>query len=195
VPATTTDRSDERHAEAAGSVESHIGSPTPSLLVLHPGAPQQHSQIRRPRQTLGKRPQPSIYGMDCVGRFGVDRSRLSRVAVTVAVRSLRPRAAGPSVTRRPPRPRHAAPTLIDDRGAGVESSPHVDASSSHVERSSRMTTPRSGSMWGDEAERSRRLRSFVDTHLKCSLTCANRPGTMVVPDGRWWSTSTLVRAD
>jgi putative transposase len=46
VPATTTDRSDEGHAEAAGSVESHIESPPPSLLVLHPGAPQQHSQIR-----------------------------------------------------------------------------------------------------------------------------------------------------
>ena len=45
VPATTTDRSDEGHAEAAGSVESHIGSPTPSLVVLHPGAPQRHSQI------------------------------------------------------------------------------------------------------------------------------------------------------
>ena len=47
VPATMTDRSDERHAETAGSVESHIGPPTPSLLVLHPGAPQRHSQIYR----------------------------------------------------------------------------------------------------------------------------------------------------
>ena len=36
MPRTTTDRSDERHAETAGSVESHIGSPTPSLLVLFP---------------------------------------------------------------------------------------------------------------------------------------------------------------
>jgi hypothetical protein len=52
VPATTTDRSDERHAEAAESVESHIGSPTPSLVVLHPGAPQRHSQtlLRRSDQ-------------------------------------------------------------------------------------------------------------------------------------------------
>ena len=48
VSATTTDRSDERPAEAAGSVESHIESPTPSLAVLHPGAPQRHSQIRSP---------------------------------------------------------------------------------------------------------------------------------------------------
>ena len=45
MPATATDRSDEGHAEAAESVESHIGSPTPSLVVLHPGAPQRHSQI------------------------------------------------------------------------------------------------------------------------------------------------------
>jgi hypothetical protein len=52
VPATTTDRSDEGHAEAAGSVESHIGSPPPSLLVLHPGAPQRHSQIRRSRLSV-----------------------------------------------------------------------------------------------------------------------------------------------
>src|SRR5829696_6071708 len=52
VPATTTDRSDEGHAEAAGSVESHIGSPTPSLVVLHPGAPQRHSQIRRSRPSV-----------------------------------------------------------------------------------------------------------------------------------------------
>src|SRR5215204_4450478 len=51
VPATTTDRSDEGHAETAESVESHIGSPTPSLVVLRPGAPQQHSQIRS--QALG----------------------------------------------------------------------------------------------------------------------------------------------
>jgi hypothetical protein len=63
VPVTTTDRSDERHAEAAGSVESHIESPTPSLLVLHPGAPQRHSQIRRPGLTLGKRPRASTYGV------------------------------------------------------------------------------------------------------------------------------------
>src|SRR3954454_15805080 len=33
------------HAEAARSWASHVGSPTPSLLVLHPGAPQRHSQI------------------------------------------------------------------------------------------------------------------------------------------------------
>jgi hypothetical protein len=52
VPATTTDRSDEGHAKAAGSVESHIGSPPPSLLVLHPGAPQRHSQIRRTRLSV-----------------------------------------------------------------------------------------------------------------------------------------------
>ena len=35
------------HAEAARSVASHVGSPAPSLVVLHPGAPQRHSQIRR----------------------------------------------------------------------------------------------------------------------------------------------------
>ena len=60
-----------RHAEAAGSVESHIGSPTPSLLVLHPGAPQQHSQIRRSRpsvrtgpagQSSRPEPQPVLRG-------------------------------------------------------------------------------------------------------------------------------------
>ena len=73
VPATTTDRSDEGHAEAAGSVESHIESPTPSLVVLHPGAPQRHSQIRSPRQMLGRRPRPSIYDVSCAGRFVVDR--------------------------------------------------------------------------------------------------------------------------
>src|SRR3954454_24405592 len=33
------------HAEAARSWMSHVGSPAPSLLVLHPGAPQRHSQI------------------------------------------------------------------------------------------------------------------------------------------------------
>ena len=46
---------DERHAEAAGSVESHIGSPTPSLVVLHPRAPQRHSQIRRSQSSLDQR--------------------------------------------------------------------------------------------------------------------------------------------
>src|SRR6476660_6962332 len=51
VPATTADRSNTGHAEAARSSASHAGSPTPSLLVLHPGAPQRHSQIFR--QVLG----------------------------------------------------------------------------------------------------------------------------------------------
>jgi hypothetical protein len=32
-------------SEAAGFHEGHAGSPAPSLLVLHPGAPQGHSQI------------------------------------------------------------------------------------------------------------------------------------------------------
>ena len=59
MPATTTDRSDERHAEAAESVESHIGSPTPSLVVLHPGAPERHSQIRRFRSSGRGCPEPS----------------------------------------------------------------------------------------------------------------------------------------
>src|SRR5581483_6519283 len=45
VPATTTDKSCQRHATAAKSSESHIGSPAPSLAVLHPGTPQRHSQI------------------------------------------------------------------------------------------------------------------------------------------------------
>src|SRR5215207_41511 len=58
----TGSRQDESHTETAGSVESHIGPPTPSLLVLHPGAPQQHSQIRRPGQALVERPGRSIYG-------------------------------------------------------------------------------------------------------------------------------------
>ena len=51
MPATTADRSNKRHAEAARSFASHAGSPTPSLVVLHPGAPQRHSQIFR--QVLG----------------------------------------------------------------------------------------------------------------------------------------------
>ena len=55
MPATTTDRSDERHAEAAGSVESHIESPTPSLAVLHPGAPHRHSQIRNTFRLASRR--------------------------------------------------------------------------------------------------------------------------------------------
>src|SRR5215213_6826583 len=63
VPATTTDRSEEGHAEAAGSVESHIGSPTPSLVVLHPGAPQRHSQIRRRGRAVHGRLRP---GARCV---------------------------------------------------------------------------------------------------------------------------------
>jgi hypothetical protein len=45
VPATATDRSTGRHATAAKSCMSHVGSPAPSLVVLHPGAPQRHSQI------------------------------------------------------------------------------------------------------------------------------------------------------
>ena len=45
MPATTTDRSTRRHAAAARSCMSHVGSPAPSLVVLHPGAPQRHSQI------------------------------------------------------------------------------------------------------------------------------------------------------
>src|SRR5882757_10782840 len=45
VPATTADRSGQGHAEAARSWLSHVGSPAPSLVVLHPGAPQRHSQI------------------------------------------------------------------------------------------------------------------------------------------------------
>ena len=45
VPATTADRSEEGHAGAARSCASHAGSPTPRLVVLHPGAPQRHSQI------------------------------------------------------------------------------------------------------------------------------------------------------
>src|SRR4051794_31436086 len=45
VPATTTDRSTTGHAEAARSLVSHVGSPAPSLVVLHPGVPQRHSQI------------------------------------------------------------------------------------------------------------------------------------------------------
>src|SRR6186713_2098712 len=45
VPATTTDKSSAGHAEAVGSASSHTGSPAPSLAVLHPGAPQRHSQI------------------------------------------------------------------------------------------------------------------------------------------------------
>jgi hypothetical protein len=43
VPATTTDRSTTGHAEAARSSLSHVGSPAPSLAVLHPGAPQRHT--------------------------------------------------------------------------------------------------------------------------------------------------------
>src|SRR5215213_2720681 len=61
VPATTTDRSDEGHAATAESVESHIGSPTPSLVVLRPGAPQQHSQIRRLLFTVRCRPRWHSY--------------------------------------------------------------------------------------------------------------------------------------
>ena len=61
MSATTTDRSEEGHAEAAGSVESHIGSPTPSLVVLHPGAPQRHSQIRRSRPNVRTGPAGSAF--------------------------------------------------------------------------------------------------------------------------------------
>jgi putative transposase len=45
VPTTTADRSNNGQAEAARSSASHAGSLTPSLVVLHPGAPQRHSQI------------------------------------------------------------------------------------------------------------------------------------------------------
>jgi restriction system protein len=48
VPATTTDRSLQGHAEAARYSPSHVGSPAPSLVVLHPGVPQRHSQIFAP---------------------------------------------------------------------------------------------------------------------------------------------------
>jgi hypothetical protein len=85
VPATTTDRSNEGHAEAAESVESHIGSPTPSLLVLHPGAPQQHSQIRRSRPMPGNRTRSSVDGRMCIDRFAAGRSLLARGAVIAAV--------------------------------------------------------------------------------------------------------------
>src|SRR5215207_1518928 len=85
VPATTTDRSDEGHAEAAGSVESHIGSPTPSLVVLYPGAPQRHSQIRRSEQIV--RGHPSPFGPSVKPREMVQIVSLvpARVAVSVAV--------------------------------------------------------------------------------------------------------------
>ena len=43
VPATTTNRSTTGHTEAARSSLSHVGSPAPSLAVLHPGAPQRHT--------------------------------------------------------------------------------------------------------------------------------------------------------
>ena len=86
MPATTTDRSDEGHAEAAGSVESHIGSPAPSLVVLHPGAPQQHSQIRRSGRAHHERPWTSAPALTCASPFVAGRWHPSRVAVTVAVK-------------------------------------------------------------------------------------------------------------
>ena len=49
VPATATDKSTTRHAQTARFSVSHVGSPAPSLVVLHPGAPQRHSQIFRRR--------------------------------------------------------------------------------------------------------------------------------------------------
>src|SRR5215213_7990607 len=85
VSATTTDRSDERHAETAGSVESHIGPPTPSLLILHPGAPQRHSQIRRPRQGLLGGPGWSIYGGIWATASVTGQGLRRHVAVTAAV--------------------------------------------------------------------------------------------------------------
>jgi Reductase C-terminal len=47
VPAIAVDRSREGHARAARSFAGHTGSPAPILAALHPGAPQQHSQIIR----------------------------------------------------------------------------------------------------------------------------------------------------
>jgi hypothetical protein len=48
VPVSTADESRPGHvAETARSFVSHAGTPAPSLLVLHPGAPQRHSQIFR----------------------------------------------------------------------------------------------------------------------------------------------------
>jgi hypothetical protein len=44
VLATTTDRSKKRHAQTAGSIGSHIQSPTRSLVVPRPAALQRHSQ-------------------------------------------------------------------------------------------------------------------------------------------------------
>jgi hypothetical protein len=88
VPATTTDRSDEGHAEAAGSVESHIGSPTPSLVVLHPGAPQRHSQIRKSIRRVRDGPQSSLSGVELCVMILVDGLIVDWVAVSVAVSSL-----------------------------------------------------------------------------------------------------------
>ena len=54
VSVSTTDESGPGHAEAARSFASHAETPTPSLVVLHPGAPQRHSQIFR-GQDVGDR--------------------------------------------------------------------------------------------------------------------------------------------
>jgi hypothetical protein len=88
VPATTTDRSDEGHAETAESVESHIGSPTPSLVVLRPGAPQQHSQIRSLRSCVQRRPMSDREERSkparCPDQFGYEHEWLWRMAPSLA---------------------------------------------------------------------------------------------------------------
>ena len=103
MPATTTDRSEEGHAETAGSVESHIGPPTPSLLVLHPGAPQRHSQIRRSGQVHRLRPWTSAPSVAEARPFILGRWHDGCVAVTAAVKtsalSERPRPSRFSVAR------------------------------------------------------------------------------------------------
>ena len=87
MSATTTDRSNEGHAEAAGSVESHIGSPPPSLVVLHPGAPQRHSQIRRSIRRVRDGPPWFLLGGRLCVMILVDGLIVDRVAVSVAVNS------------------------------------------------------------------------------------------------------------
>ena len=72
VPATAADASAEGHAETARWDASHAGSPTPSLVVLHPGAPQRHSQ-------MGWRARPGFRGVstDPLGRWRSSRGLLT----------------------------------------------------------------------------------------------------------------------
>ena len=99
---TPTDRSDDGHAAAAGSVVSHIGAPAPSLVVLHPGAPQQHSQIRSRNAGTYMPSTVGVGGTTCVemGRIGmggqqfvdqfVDRDQLRRCLRIFQRRNPRP---------------------------------------------------------------------------------------------------------